>query len=272
MSNISLKGKFALVSGASRGIGKAIAIELARQGVSVALLGKTEQSHASLEGTLLETAEEIKKLGGQSLPIRCDVRSEEDVLHAISEVTQKFGRLDFLINNAGSVQLLNTEQMETKRFDLIQQINVRGAFLLVKHALPLLKKGQNAHILNVSPPLDIAPQWFENHLPYTLSKYSLSLLSYGWAAEFKKYKICVNSLWPRTLIDTAAMRLFEGVEVNTDCRSPQIMADASTLLFKTQESGQWFLDEDILREHGMDDFAKYATPGATPKLDLYVSE
>lgn len=269
-STFRLDNEFALVSGATRGIGRQLAIALAQRGAHVIILGKTKDPHPKLSGTLDTVKAEIEALGGVCTAIQADVRSEEDVARVVSHVSKLTKRLKILINNAGSVQLGNTLSTDMKRFDLIQQINVRGAFLMTKSLHPLLKAHGTAHILNISPPIDLKKKWLSPHLPYTLSKFGLSMMTLAWSGEFKNDGISVNSLWPRTLIETAAMNLFEGVDVEKDCRTADIVSDAALSLFSSNLSGQCLLDEEVLRKDGVKDFMKYQRPGAEPKPDLYV--
>lgn len=269
----NLKGKKALITGASRGLGRAMALGLARAGCDVALISKTLDRHPKLDGSLEDTAKHARDLGANCLILPCDVRDDEQLKKAVERIQTEWGALDFLINNAGSVQLTNTEQTELKRFDLMLGINLRAAFALVQATLPLLKESKSANILSISPPLDLNQKWLAPHLPYTLSKYGLSLSTIGWAGEFKRYEISVNSLWPKTLIDTAAMRLFQGVEIDRDCRSPEIVADAACFLLSQKPlafTGHHFLDEELLNRAGVTDFSPYQLPGANPKKDLYV--
>lgn len=268
--NPSFKGQWALITGGTRGIGKQLALALAQAGMNIAVIGKTKDPHPKLEGTLDETKAAVEAFGVKCLAIQADVRVDAHVQEAFNELSKHTKHLKVLINNAGSVQLGNTQTTEMKRFDLIQQINVRGAFLMVQTFLPLLKAAQGAHILNVAPPVDIKMKWLAPHLPYTLSKFGLSMMSLGWAGEFKDFKIQVNSLWPKTLIETAAMNLFEGIEISKDCRTPEIVSDAAKLIFNSASTGRWLLDEEMLREAGISDFSKYQREGADPKPDLYV--
>ena len=269
-SNFSLKNEFALISGATRGIGRQLAVALAEQGAHVIIIGKTKDPHPKLSGTLNTVKSEIEQRGGQCTAIQADVRSEESVAKVLNEVSRLTHRLAVLINNAGSVQLGNTLTTDMKRFDLIQQINVRGAFLMTKSFHPLLKAHGASHVLNISPPIELKKKWLSPHLPYTLSKFGLSMMTMAWSGEFKTDGIKVNSLWPKTLIETAAMNLFEGIDLEKDCRTADIVSDAALSIFSSEQTGQWFLDEEVLKQAGVKDFSKYQRPGAAPKPDLYV--
>ncbi|HEY9364820.1 MAG TPA: SDR family oxidoreductase, partial [Chitinophagaceae bacterium] len=200
---MSLNGKTVLITGASRGIGKAIALRLAREGANIVVVAKSVEENPLLGGTIFSAADEIVQAGGQALPIQCDIRFEEQVAASVKKAVDHFGSIDILINNASAINLSTTEQTEAKRFDLMHDINVRGTFLMSKHCIPHLRKGNNPHILNLSPPINLNPKWFKNHLAYTLSKYGMSMIVIGLAAELKKDKIAVNALWPRTTIATA---------------------------------------------------------------------
>jgi len=270
-----LAGKVAFITGASRGIGEAIAIYLSKLGVSVAIVAKSVQEDERLGGTIYSVAKKINEAGGRALAIKCDIRDEEQIIQAVQQTITIFGGIDFLINNASAINLSNTEQLETKRFDLIHDINVRGTFLVTKHCLPMLKKSTHPHIITLSPPLDLNPKWFAPFVAYTLSKYNMSMLTLGWAAEFKQYGIGVNSLWPVTTIATAAVKnLLGGDQIINRSRKPQILADAVTYILEkdpTTCTGNLFLDETVLKEAGIHSFENYAVnPDATLQKDLYV--
>lgn len=270
-----LAGKVAFITGASRGIGEAIAIHLSKLGVSVAIVAKSVQEDERLGGTIYSVAQKINEAGGKALAIKCDIRDEEQITNAVQQTVSIFGGIDFLINNASAINLSNTEQLETKRFDLIHDINVRGTFLVTKHCLPMLKKSAHPHIITLSPPLDLNPKWFAPFVAYTLSKYNMSMLTLGWAGEFKQYGIGVNSLWPVTTIATAAVKnLLGGDQIINRSRKPQILADAVTCILEkdpTTCTGNLFLDETVLKEAGIDNFEAYAVnPDAKLQKDLYV--
>lgn len=270
-----LSGKVAFITGASRGIGEAIAIHLSKLGVSVAIVAKSVKEDERLGGTIYSVAQKINAEGGRALAIKCDIRDEEQIINAVQQTITIFGGIDFLINNASAINLSNTEQLETKRFDLIHDINVRGTFLVTKHCLPILKKSSQPHIITLSPPLDLNPKWFAPFVAYTLSKYNMSMLTLGWAAEFKSYGIGVNSLWPVTTIATAAVKnLLGGEQIINRSRKPQILADAVTCILEKDPNtctGNLFLDEEVLKTAGIHNFEDYAVnPEATLQKDLYI--
>ena len=267
--------KTVFITGASRGIGKAIALRLAAEGANIVIAAKSIAENEKLGGTIYTAAEEVERAGGRALPVQVDIRFEEQVNNAVSQAVQAFGRIDILINNASAIQLNNTEQIDLKRFNLMQDINVRGTFMMTKACIPYLKKSTQAHILTLSPPIDLQPKWLSPYIGYTLSKYSMSMMALGWAAEFKKNSVASNALWPKTTINTAAVRnLLGGDKLVAMSRKPEIMADAAYyILSKTpaEYTGNTFLDEDVLRAAGITDFDKYAvTPGGKLYPDLYV--
>lgn len=268
-------GKTAFITGASRGIGKAIAMKLASQGANIVVAAKTTEPHPKLEGTIFTAADDLEKAGGKALPVVVDIRSEETVQQAIDDTLAKFGGIDILINNASAINLSPTEQLQMKRFDLMHSINVRGTFMVSKYCIPHLRKGSNPHILTLSPPLNLKPEWFGAHLAYTMSKYGMSMTVLGLANELKKDKIAVNALWPQTTIATAAVRnLLGGESMIQASRHPSIMADAAFAIFnRPHEScnGNFFIDEDVLKEEGITDFGVYAVnPEKTLMKDLFV--
>ena len=209
---MSLKNKTVFITGASRGIGKAIALRLAREGANIIIAAKSVEENAKLGGTIFSAAEEIEKAGGRALAVQCDIRFEEQIKKAVDKAIEKFGGIDIVVNNASAISLTPTEQTEPKRFDLMHNINVRGTFFVTKACIPHLKKSSNAHILTLSPPINLNPKWFAGHVAYTMSKYNMSMMAMGWAAEFKKNNIASNALWPKTTIDTAAVRNLLGGE------------------------------------------------------------
>lgn len=262
---MSLKGKTLLMSGGSRGIGLAMALRAARDGANVAIAAKTTEPHPNLPGTIYTAAEEIEAAGGKALPLVCDIRSEDAVQAAVDATVEKFGGLDICINNASAISLTGTEATPMKRYDLMNQINARGTFLLSKLCVPHLKKSDNPHILNIAPPLDMSPKWFKNHTAYTMAKYGMSLCTLGMSEEFRRDGIAVNSLWPMTAIDTAAVRnVLGGDAMAKMSRNADIMADASHAVL-TQDAksftGQFVIDEEILRDNGVTDFSIYSPPG-----------
>ncbi len=273
---MNVQGKTFLITGASRGIGKAIALKLAAAGANIVVAAKSVTEDPRLGGTIYSAAEEIEAAGGKALPIACDIRDEEQIIAAVQQANSIFGGIDGLINNASAINLMGTEQLETKRFDLMQAINVRGTFLVTKHCVPFLKKSDNPHILTLSPPLDHNPVWFAHHPAYTITKYNMSMLTIGWAQEFKMHHIAANGLWPVTTIATSAVKnLLGGDALVRRSRKPEILADAAYYIL-TQSSkectGNLFLDEQVLAKQGVTDFEAYAvTPGGSLQKDLFVS-
>ncbi|TNE84206.1 MAG: NAD(P)-dependent oxidoreductase [Deltaproteobacteria bacterium] len=267
-----------LITGGSRGIGLAIATKLAEQGASVAILAKTATPHPTLPGTIHTAAAEIDAAGGRGLPIQCDIRDEDQVASAVEQTVEAFGGLDVVINNASAISLTPTPMTTMKRFDLMVGVNARGTFLVTKTALPHLvksaKQGHNPHVLTLCPPPSLDPRWWSTHLAYTYAKMGMSLVTLGHAEEFRRHGIGVNGLWPKTVIWTDAMRMVPGVEPK-HCRGPQIMADAAALLLAREAetyTGNFAIDEDILREEGIEDFSGYSeVPGSTEIMpDLYL--
>lgn len=256
------KNKTVFITGASRGIGKAIGLRLAQEGANIVVTGKSDQPHPKLEGTIHSAAQEMVKAGGKALPLVLDVRSEESVAQAIDQAAAAFGGIDILINNASAINLQGTERLEMKRFDLMHQVNVRGTYMTSKYAIPHLKNSDNAHILNLSPPLNFETKWFAPHLGYSMAKYGMSLCVLGMHEELKKDNIAVNALWPATTIATAAVRnLLGGEEVVKRSRTPEIVADAAFHILKrnsTKATGNFYIDEDVLAEEGITDLSKYS--------------
>jgi citronellol/citronellal dehydrogenase len=259
---MSLQNKTVLITGASRGIGKAIAIRLAREGANIAIAAKTTAQHPKLEGTIYTAADEIEKLGVKALPLQCDIRYEDQIEAAVNKTVETFGGIDILVNNASAISLTPTEQTDAKRFDLMTDIEIRGTFFMCKSCIPHLKQSSNAHILNLSPPLNLNPKWFAQHLAYTISKYGMSMIILGLAEELKQFKIAANALWPKTTIATAAVQnLLGGDFLMQMSRTPEIVAEAAYLIFKrssTECTGNFFIDEDVLKEEGIVDLEKYA--------------
>jgi citronellol/citronellal dehydrogenase len=271
----SLAGKTLFITGATRGIGKSIALRAARDGARVAVIGKTDTPHPKLPGTVHTTCAEIEAAGGQALACIADVRSEEEIATAIETTVARFGGIDILVNNASAISLTPTPATPMKRFDLMHSVNARGTFLCSKLCLPFLKAAANPHILTLSPPPALKPEWFGNHLAYTLSKYGMSLCTLGLAQELAPLGIAVNSLWPRTIIATAAVEnLLGGPDMIARCRSPEIVADAAHVILtrpSRAHTGQFYLDEDVLRAVGVADFSRYAVdPSLEPLPDLFV--
>ena len=278
----SLNGKTIFMSGGSRGIGLAIALRAARDGANVVIAAKTAEPHPKLPGTIHTAAAEIEEAGGQALAVVCDIRSEEAVADAVESAVARFGGIDVAINNASAIQLTPTAATDIKRYDLMHDINARGTFLVTKTCLPHLKAsakaGRNPHVLTLSPPLDMSPKWFAPHVAYTMAKYGMSMCTLGHAAEFAKDGIAVNSLWPLTAIDTAAVRnLLGGDTMAKMSRSPEIMADAAhAVLTRGPDcTGNFFIDEEVLREEGIEDFGLYAPhaePGEPLAGDFFVPD
>ena len=273
----NLKGKTIFMSGGSRGIGLAIALRAARDGANVAIAAKTAEPHPKLPGTIYTAAEEIEAAGGKALPLICDVRSEDMVAAAIDKTVDTFGGIDICVNNASAISLTGTEATSMKRYDLMNEVNARGTFLMSKLCLPYLKLSHHAHIINLSPPLDMSPKWFKNHTAYTMAKYGMSMCTLGMAEEFKTFNIGVNSLWPLTAIDTAAVRnVLGGDQMAKLSRTPDILSDAAHIMMcKDPESftGNFVIDEELLRAEGVTDFSKYA-PGYDGPLagDFFVPD
>ena len=262
----SLAGKTLFISGGSRGIGLAIALRAARDGANVALIAKTAEPHPKLEGTVFTAAEQIEASGGSALPVVGDIRDEAQVLAAVEQTVERFGGIDVCVNNASAINLKTIEETEVKRYDLMQTINARGTFLATRACIPHLKQGTNPHILTLSPPLDLDPRWLGSHAPYTLSKYGMSLLTLGAAAELREAGVAANALWPRSVIATAAVKnLLGGDEVMARSRTPEIVADAAYAIL-TQPSrectGNLFIDDEVLAElAGITDLDRYHASG-----------
>lgn len=273
----SLKNRTLFVSGASRGIGLAIAKRAAKDGANIILAAKTAEPHPKLPGTIYTAAEEIIEEGGQALPVICDIRDEENVRNAVNEGIDKFGGIDICVNNASAIQLTGTLQTDMKRYDLMNQINSRGTFLVSKVCLPHLLNSDNPHILNLSPPLDMDPKWFGPHVAYTMAKFGMSLCVLGMAEEFKEEGVAVNALWPRTAVATAAIKnALGGDSVMNISRSPEIMADAAYVIL-TKDSreftGNFCIDDNLLADNGVTDFSQYAeVPFSELAPDFFVPD
>ncbi|SFB20345.1 citronellol/citronellal dehydrogenase [Amycolatopsis marina] len=268
----TLAGKTLIMSGGSRGIGEAIAVRAARDGANVALIAKTTEPHPKLPGTIYTAAKAIEEAGGQALPIVGDIRDDEAVEAAVAKTVEQFGGLDVVLNNASAIDLTPSESIPMKRYDLMQDINARGSFLLARTAIPHLRKADNPHILTLSPPISLDPKWFAaGHLAYSIAKYSMSLVTVGLAAELKDDGIAANSLWPRTTIDTAAIRNVVGAELANRSRTPEIMADSAHAILtrpSRETTGNFFIDDEVLTAEGVTDFAKYRLADREEDLQL----
>ncbi|XP_050079467.1 hydroxysteroid dehydrogenase-like protein 2 [Anopheles maculipalpis] len=256
-----LAGRTLFITGASRGIGKAIALKAAQDGANVVIAAKTADPHPKLPGTIYTAAKEIEAVGGKALPCVVDVRDEGAVRTAVQNAVAKFGGIDIVINNASAISLTPTEQTDMKRYDLMHQINTRGTFLVSKECIPYLRKSNHAHILNISPPLNMAPHWFSNHVAYTMAKYGMSMCVLGMAKEFESANIAVNALWPRTAIHTAAMEMLTGKESDQFSRKPDIMADAAYAILSKEPravTGKFLIDDEVLKAEGITDMKQYA--------------
>ena len=275
---MALAGKRIFITGGSRGIGLAIALRAAQDGALIAIAAKTAEPNPKLPGTIYSAAKEIEAAGGKALPIQCDLRDEAQISAAVEAAAAQFGGLDILINNASAINLTKTEITPAKRFDLMFDVNVRGTFLTSQAVIPHLRKsaseGGNSHILNLSPPLSMKPIWFKNHVAYTMAKYGMSMCVLRMAEEFKRDKIAVNALWPRTAIDTAALQMIPGVDVNA-CRKPEILSDSAYIILNRPASectGNFFVDDELLASEGITDLDKYAVVPGTKDflLDFFL--
>lgn len=269
------KGKTIFITGASRGIGKAIALRLAKEGANIIVAAKSTTEDPRLGGTIYSAADEINEAGGKALAVPCDIRDEDQIIGAIQKGVSIFGGIDALINNASAIYLSKTEQTEAKRFDLMHDINVRGTFLVTKHCIPFLRKASNPHILTLSPPLHIQSSWLGFSLAYTLSKYNMSMMALGWSEELKEAGVAANALWPVTTIATAAVKnLLGGEQIMQRSRKPEILADAAHYILQQPSrecTGNLFLDEDVLKQAGITNFDQYAVnPSATLQKDLFI--
>jgi citronellol/citronellal dehydrogenase len=266
---MNLEGKTLFITGASRGIGLAIAKRAAADGARIVIAAKTTETNPKLPGTIYSAAAEIEAAGGQALPVQCDIRDEASVQAAVAQAVARFGGIDILVNNASAISLTPTPATPMKRFDLMFGVNVRGTYLCTQACLAELTKsaktGRNPHVLNMSPPLSMREHWFKGHVAYTMAKYGMSECTLGHAGEFRPLGIGVNSLWPRTAIATAALQMIPGVDLNL-CRKPEILADAAYVILTSDAkttSGNFFIDDALLAQHGVTDFDKYSvTPGA----------
>jgi len=271
----TLEGRTLFISGGSRGIGLAIALRAARDGANVALIAKTAEPHPKLEGTVYTAAEEIEAAGGTALPIVGDIRDEHAVADAVAAAVARFGGIDVVVNNASAIDLRGTEALDLKRYDLMQDINTRGTFVVTKACIPHLRESQNAHILTLAPPIGLEPQWLGPHIAYTIAKYGMSLCALGWAEELREAGIASNALWPRTLVATAAVKnLLGGDAAMARARKPEVYSDAAYAILTRPSracTGNTYLCEDVLAEEGVTDLSAYSyAEGADLQVDLFV--
>lgn len=273
---MSLHNTTLFITGASRGIGREIALKAAADGANIVIAAKSATPHPKLQGTIFSVAEEIEQMGGQALPIQVDVRDQHAVAEAMRQAAAHFGGIDILINNAGAINLTGVAEIDPQKFDLIYQVNTRATLVCSQAALPYLKKSENPHILSLSPPLNMDPKWFSAYAPYTLSKYGMSMLTLGMNQEFANFGIAVNSLWPRHIIATAAIEhAYGGAAMLKYARHPRIMAEAAYAILNHRQrelSGQLLIDEEVLSQQGITDFEQYRyVPGDEPlMIDLFV--
>ena len=270
----TLKGKTLFITGASRGIGKAIALRAAKDNANIVIASKTTEKHPTLPGTIYTAAEECERLGGNPLPLKLDVRDETAIQDSVAKAVDHFGGIDILINNASAIHLSKTIETPIKRYDLMHQVNVRATFICSQACIPALQKSENPHILNLSPPLNLNPKWFKNHVAYTMTKYGMSMCCLGMAEELKPLGIAVNSLWPYTIIATSALRAAGESSIEQHARTPEIMADAAHVILTKnarQCTGNFFVDELLLREEKVSDFTRYAVKkGEALQKDYFI--
>ncbi len=273
---MNLQNKTVFITGASRGIGRAMALRFARDGANVAIAAKTSEPHPKLPGTIHTVAAEVEAAGGTALPLLVDVRHEDVVADAMRQTAEKFGGIDALVNNAGAIFLAGTTSTPMKRVDLMFGVNVRATYAASQAAIPYLKNSDNGHILNLSPPMDMSPRWLESHVAYTISKYGMSMCTLGMAGELRSHGIAVNSLWPRTIIATDALRMVGGTALYNQARTPEIMADAAHAILSSPSAeltGNLLIDEVMLANAGITDLDHYSVvPGADLMTDLFVTE
>ena len=269
-----LNGKTLFITGASRGIGLAIALRAARDGANIVIAAKSAEPNPKLPGTIHSAAEAIEQAGGRALPLEVDIRNEGRVVEAMAQAADEFGGIDILVNNASAISLTDTRHTPMKRFDLMWGVNARGTFVCSQAALPYLEQAANPHILMLSPPLNMQPRWFERHVAYSMAKYGMSLCVLGMAEEFRASGIAVNALWPCTAIHTAALAMLQGFVKPENCRKPEIVADAAHAILcrdSREASGQFYTDEQVLRERGIHDFSAYAVdPNGTLYPDFFL--
>lgn len=270
----NLAGKTLFVTGGSRGIGLAVALKAAASGANIVIAAKTAEPHPKLPGTIYTAAKEIEAAGGKCLPLKVDIREESQLIAAAKQAEDTFGGIDILVNNASAIFLSRTLETPMKRFDLMNQVNVRGTFLASQVCLPYLLKAENPHVLTFSPPLNLKPRWFKDHTAYTMAKYGMSMAVLGLASEFADQGVAVNALWPKTVISTAALAMLGGMINPDNCRTPQIMADAAYAILCRNSyecTGHFYIDEEVLREEGISDFSPYAVASGQPLFpDLFI--
>ena len=270
----NLQGKTLFITGASRGIGLAIATRAAADGANIVIAAKTAEPHAKLPGTIYTAAAEVEAAGGKALPLVCDIRDEQAVTTAVAAAVDRFGGIDIVVNNASAIALLGTEAISMSRFDLMHQVNARGTFLVSKTCLPWLKQAENPHILALAPPLNMKEKWFAPHVAYSMAKFGMSLCVLGMAGEFREHGIAVNALWPRTTIATAAVDMLGGDELMEHSRKPSIMADAAYVIFckpSREFTGNFCIDDSVLEGEGVTDLGVYAVnPDVQPMPDFFV--
>jgi citronellol/citronellal dehydrogenase len=270
----SLRGKTVFITGASRGIGRAIGVAAAREGANVVIAAKTSAPHPRLPGTIHDAAEEMIRAGGRALPIECDIRDEGQIAAAVSAAVERYGGIDVCVNNASAIFLAGTLDTPMRRWDLMHEVNARGTFATTQACLPHLLRAENPHVLMLAPPLSLEPRWLASHLAYTIAKYGMSLCVLGMAEEFRDRGVAVNALWPRTVIATAALNLLGGEETARHGRRPEIVADAAVAILHREAracTGNFFVDEDVLRDEGVTDLDRYAVkPGEELAPDLFL--
>jgi citronellol/citronellal dehydrogenase len=272
---MSFKNKTVFITGASRGIGKAIGLRLAMEGANIVIAAKSIEENPKLGGTIYSAAQEMEQAGGKALAVQCDIRFEEQIQIAVNKTVETFGGIDILINNASAIALTKIEQTEAKQFDLMHDINVRGTFMVSKACIPSLKNGNNPHILTLSPPINLAPKWFGNHMAYTMAKYNMTMIALGLADELREFNVASNALWPKTTIATAAVKNLLGGDILIKMsRHPQIIADAAYYILRKpliECTGYTFIDEEVLGQEGITDFSGYAVvPGGKLYNDLFL--
>lgn len=272
---MTFKSKTVFITGGSRGIGKAIGLRLAAEGANIVIAAKTAEPHPKLEGTIFSAAKEIEQAGGNALAVQCDIRNEDEVVAAVNAAVERFGGIDILINNASAINLSPVSILPLKQYDLMQDINTRGTYLVSRHCIPHLRNSQNAHILTMSPPINMDVKWFSHFAPYTISKFGMSMLTLGMSEELRKDKIAVNSLWPKTTIATAAvLNILGGEELVRKSRKPEIVADAAAIILAMppkEFTGNFCIDEEILSGAGVTDFDKYKVdPDAELVQDIFL--